>query len=653
MGESDPSPSLITSQWIERAFEEAPAVIAIHQGPEHRFVFANRRFRDSSDGRLMVGLPYAVAFPEFVAQGYLEIFDRVYRTGEPFQASGARADTPRAPGGAPEERYWNLVFQPTRDDNGEVDGLMSFAFEVSDQVFATRRAEAARQRYDDLVEGIGVMVWTIRLEGWTPLWVGGKVEAVLGIPAAAAMSPERWRQGIHSEDLERVEAARQSLRAPGDRYEVEYRLEDPDGEHRWLSESARLEQDEAGGGPVAWGLTQDVTARVASQGERERFQARVLHGQKLESLGLLAGGIAHDFNNLLTAILGHASLAELLAGPNAPSSKPIASMVAAAKRASELTHQLLAYSGKGHFRVASMNLNDEVQGIATLLRATLSKKVSLELDLADSLPVVEGDLSQIQQVLMNLVLNGAESIGEQSGSVAVRTGVQHLDERDLVGAASLTDTRPGRFAFVEVSDTGAGMDAATMGRIFDPFFTTKVSGRGLGLAAVQGIVRGHGGLIRVYSEPGSGTTFKVLLPAGGPSPDAVVATSPPIPASARALTVLVVDDEPAVRELARTVLEFGGYRVVEAEDGVEAVETFRALSADIALVLMDLTMPRMSGEEAYGELLRIRPDVRVIFSSGYNEVEATRRLLGREAQSFIQKPYTVRELLAVVRTRLA
>lgn len=631
---------------IERAFEDAPALIAIHRGPEHHFVFANRRFRESTDGREMVGRRYADAFPEFVEQGYLAIFDQVYATGVPFIATGARADTPRFRGAAPEERYWNVTFQPTHDENGLVDGLTSHAFEVTEHVLMRRKAELAEKRYDDLVNALDVVVWCVDAETWTPAWVRGDVGALLRIPQAAAQTAAGWSAAIHPADAAAVTAARGSIRTAGERYRIEYRHGSEETGWRWIAESAQVGVEPEARGTAIWGLMHDVTDRVRRQHEAERLQAQLLHVQKLESLGVLAGGVAHDFNNLLTAILGNASLAELQTDPGDPSMRSIAAMVAAAKRASSLTGQLLAFSGRGHFRVEQVNVNSQIQELVVLLEASVPKKVTLRVDANPSLPNVDADVSQLNQVLMNLVINGAEAIGEQGGSVVVRTGRQVLEARDLASVGAFPDTAPGPFVFVEVSDTGHGMDEGTLARIFDPFFTTKVSGRGLGLAAVQGIIRGHRGAIRVYSELGRGTTFKIFLPTSVElsEREAVTETTP----GSNCGTVLVVDDEPAVRQFARAALEFAGFRVIEAVDGREGVETFRALAGEIDLVLLDLTMPRMNGEEALAEMRKIRSSTTIVLSSGYNHVEATRRLVGRGKVEFIQKPYPAKELISLV-----
>lgn len=640
----DETTEIAAEQFIARAFEDAPALIAIHRGPDHRFGYVNRRWRDSFGGRNPLGRPLREVFPELVGIGYIDRFDAVFATGTPSVEAGGRADLPRWVGGPAEERYWNFAFQPSRRADGSVDGVTVFAFEVTEHVLMRRAAELAEKRYDDLAEALNVVVWCVEAEGWRPEWVRGDVSELLRIPTSEALNPASWWRLIHPDDAEAVAKARASIHEPGDRYRVEYRHGTVETGWRWIAESAQLRAEVDAARPALWGLMQDVTERAEHQRERDRLQTQLLHVQKLESLGVLAGGIAHDFNNLLTAILGNASLAEMQLDSAHPAMRSIAAMVGAARRASDLTSQLLAFSGRGHFRVQPVDVNGQLRELVVLLEASIPKKVNLRVEAYPAIPMVEADLSQLNQVLMNLVINGAEAIGDQGGTVLVRTGVQVLEARDLL-TGTFPETRPGTFVFVEVSDSGQGMDDLTLARIFDPFFTTKVSGRGLGLAAVQGIVRGHRGVVRVYSEPGRGTTFKVFLPTG------VSCAAPEVPPTAvvtKQGTVLVVDDEPAVRAFARSALEFGGYRVIEAADGLDGVETFRVLAGEIDLVLLDLTMPRMNGEEALTEMRKLRPGTPVVLTSGYNQVEATRRLVGRGSVEFIQKPYPVRDLLALV-----
>jgi len=377
---------------------------------------------------------------------------------------------------------------------------------------------------------------------------------------------------------------------------------------------------------------------------RKHVEEQLRHTQKLESLGVLAGGVAHDFNNLLTGILGNASLALESISSYHPLRGLLRDIVNASERASHLTRQLLAYAGKGRFVIEPVDLSALVREISTLIQSSIPKNVQLRMELTDNLPPIQADASQLQQIVMNLVINGAEAIGpKESGTVLVTTGIQQVDERYLLssleGSAELVT---GLYVSLDVHDNGCGMDEVTIGRIFDPFFTTKFQGRGLGLAAVQGIVRGHNGTMKVYSRPGKGTTFKVLFPAT--EQGVAVKKMPSFQAAANNELILVVDDEEVVRRTAKAMLERHGYSVLLAEDGQQAVELFRVLSDKISAVLLDMTMPIMDGEEAFSRMSAIKPDVKVILSSGYNEVEAVRRFTGKGLAGFIQKPYSSQAL---------
>jgi len=385
--------------------------------------------------------------------------------------------------------------------------------------------------------------------------------------------------------------------------------------------------------------------------KQKQLEEQLRHTQKLESLGVLAGGVAHDFNNLLTGILGNASLALETVSSNNPVRGMLRDILAASEHASHLTRQLLAYAGKGRFVVEPVNLSSLVREISHLVQTSIPKSVQLRLDLQEDVPAIEADSSQMQQLVMNLVINGAEAIGEgTAGTVLVATNVQDVDEQYLLTTVGNTNIPPGRYVNLEVHDTGVGMDEATIERIFDPFFTTKFMGRGLGLAAVQGIVRSHKGAMRVYSRRGKGSTFKVLLPAI----EQPVARSTREPEQVLTGTgaVLVVDDEQIVRRTAKAMLERYGYTVVLAENGQEAVTLFRMLADQIAVVLLDMTMPVMGGEETFRAVQSIRPDVKVILSSGYNEVEAVRRFTGKGLAGFIQKPYSASALAQKIKTVL-
>jgi PAS domain S-box-containing protein len=385
--------------------------------------------------------------------------------------------------------------------------------------------------------------------------------------------------------------------------------------------------------------------------EKRRIEEQLRHTQKLESLGVLAGGVAHDFNNLLTGILGNASLALDATPAHHRNCDLLDEVIKAAQRAADLTRQLLAYAGKGRFVMRTLDLSELVREISELVQASIPKRVVLRLQLAEGLPGIDADAGQLQQIIMNLVINGAEAVGQEGGTVLVSTSMQHVDETYMATMINSGEQlRSGEYVALEVHDTGSGMDEGTLARIFDPFFTTKFAGRGLGLSAVLGIVRAHKGALKVYTKPGQGTTFKVLFPASSQaitrddrSPDSDLEGTG---------SILVVDDEEIVRQTARHTLERYGYEVITAADGVAAVELFAGNPDRFLLVLLDLTMPVMTGEEALRRLQTISPKVRVLLSSGYNEVEAIQRFAGKGLAGFIQKPYTAAALAARVKSVL-
>ena len=380
----------------------------------------------------------------------------------------------------------------------------------------------------------------------------------------------------------------------------------------------------------------------------EKEQAkRWEHTQRLESLGVLAGGIAHDFNNILTAIMGNAALAERGLDDASPAKKKLATIEMSAQRAADLCQQMLAYSGKGKFVIKPVDLSKLVDEMVHLIEVSIEKNVVIKYHLADNLPVVEVDTAQVQQVILNLITNANEAIGNKSGVISFSTGVMTAD-RPYLEASFCDDSVPdGRFTYIEVSDTGCGMDGETVKKIFDPFFTTKFTGRGLGMSAVLGIVRGHHGALRVYSEVGRGTTFKVLFPV---SEEAVIegAVAECADDWKAEGTILVVDDEDTIREVAAMMLEEIGFSTLTAVDGVQAIEVFRQHQEQIRAVLLDMTMPKMDGKACFRELRRIDPHVRVVLSSGYSEEDATARFSGKKLAGFVQKPYSPEQLKAVM-----
>jgi two-component system cell cycle sensor histidine kinase/response regulator CckA len=402
-------------------------------------------------------------------------------------------------------------------------------------------------------------------------------------------------------------------------------------------------KDGAWAGRVCFGL--DYTEKKRQEEQRLALERKLLDSQKLESLGVLAGGIAHDFNNLLTAILGNANLAAMRLEDENPARGYLTNIEKTSLRAAELCKQMLAYSGKGRFAMQYLDLNEVVRETLDLLEVSITKKASLRVESRPRLPHAYADATQIRQVMMNLVINASEAIGDRSGMIRVRTGVLTADAAYFENACGNPEAGPGEYVFVEVSDTGSGMSAETQARIFDPFFTTKFTGRGLGLAAVLGIVRGHKGALKILSEPGKGSTFKFLLPVATIVPRPQVNQTTNVgPSWKGSGTILVVDDDPTVRAVTSRLVEACGFEVLQAVDGRHGVEVFSEKRNKIRGVVLDMTMPNLNGQEAFQEMRKIQPGVKVLLMSGFSEYTTTTQLNGFSPAGFLQKPFRPEEL---------
>lgn len=460
---------------------------------------------------------------------------------------------------------------------------------------------------------------------------------------------------VHPDDRElvREQIVKKSRGDPDAKASYEFRFLRPDGEVRTLQLYSRHVEHEYD--QIILGVLVDVTERKRAEEERARLEAQMRHAQKLESLGVLAGGIAHDFNNLLVGILGNASFIFDDLPEGSSTRQSVAHIIDAAERAAELVREMLAYSGRGHFLVEPVNLSVLTRDMAHLLESSISKRAVLEYALEEKLPNILADAAQMRQIIMNLLTNASEAVEDSGGTIRLSTGVIEADRQYLLDSILAEELPEGQYVFVEVADSGVGIEPRLLPRIFEPFYSTKFTGRGLGLAAVLGIVRGHKGAIKVTSRPGNGSVFRVLFPVHE-DPAAIVPVasvgSPVSEMPSPTGWVLVVDDEEIVRSIARRILEREGFRVLLARDGEEGLEVFRAEHERLHAVVLDLTMPKLGGEEVFKRMRAINPRVPVLLSSGYDEQEVVGRLDHDGLAGFVQKPYRAANLLAKLRRAL-
>jgi len=532
-------------------------------------------------------------------------------------------------------------------EEGEQVGVYAIYRDITGRKRAERALRESEERYRALTEEALAGVYILHQDRL--LFVNSEMERITGYSREELLAMDDVKEIIHDEDLPRT-IQRGARMEKGDevapRYEM--RLIRKDGDVRTLLVDTRRVPYE--GKSVVLGNCFDITDKVRAEERRRDLEAQIRQAQKFESLGILAGGIAHDFNNLLLGVMGNAELAIDSIPDDFPAQTNLREIVNAAHSAADLCSQMLAYSGKGQYVTELVDLNRLVKQMGNLLEVSIHKDIHLEYDLSEQSPTLVADSSQIRQIVMNLIINASEAIGEQEGEIVITTGIRHCSREYLRDARLGADIPSGRYSFLEVSDNGSGMDEQTMELIFDPFYTTKFAGRGLGLAAVLGIVRSQEGAIKLASVPEEGTTFTILFPAGEriePSMEPARPTKDTCTGEGR--TVLLADDEELALSVGRKVLQKAGYEVLTAEDGIRALEVFSDSDTAISCVILDLTMPRMGGEQAYEKLRELDPEVPIILSSGYTEQEITERFRDKgEIAGFIHKPYTVKQLLATL-----
>lgn len=541
-----------------------------------------------------------------------------------------------------------LTGQPVTNYDCDILGLFALTF---GRIYRLKSIEGALQRteeqYRSIVEGQTDLICRFGQDG-TILFANRAFCRYRDV-APQSITEHNYLDWLHPDDRQSVQTALEGLTAENPSAVLEHRVQSADGEPRWHNVVYRVLLSHQGSITGYQSVARDITARKNEEAQRLKLEEQLRAAHKLESLGVLAGGIAHDFNNLLMGILGNASLALMDLSEDSPTYECITDIHTAATRAAELANQMLVYSGRGSFTNKRVDLTALVREMSQLLAASISKRATLRYDFAPDLPPMEGDPTQLRQVVMNLITNASDAMGSHSGVVHIHTIARRLDAKDMVTSIVNSELEPFDAICLEVSDDGCGMSEEVLEKIFDPFYTTKFTGRGLGLAATLGIVRGHRGTIHVRSVPGHGTAFTLCFPAATALGEADVEETPADEAPrVHGKCVLVVDDEEAVRVVAKRALERHGFKVVLANDGREALDLYAAAPDEFDVVVLDMNMPRLDGPQTCRALKGLNHDVKVILSSGYTEQMAVEHAANSSFTDFIHKPYSPKLLVEII-----
>jgi len=528
--------------------------------------------------------------------------------------------------------------------------MLLYFYTVQLRVGIRKRTAALEQvssEYKDILDAMQDAYYRADLQG-NIVWVSLACERQLGYARSELIG--KPLDTLYYEVSGRQAFVSALEKNDGNLQHFELCLKHRDGNRVWVEVNSQYCFDKDGNCIGVEGNVRNISERKQAERESQELTGQLQQAQKMESIGVLAGGIAHDFNNLLVGMMGNAELAMLDAPEQGDMRYYLQQIFKASRKGADLVRQMLAYSGQGRFAMGDQDINKLLQDVSDLLETVIGKHARLEKQLMDELPHVYGDKNQLTQLIMNLMTNASEALGGKPGNITLRTGVRRLEKQDFTGMYMATDLEAGDFVFIEVEDGGCGMDAQTQDRIFDPFFTTKETGSGLGLAALLGIVRSHNGTLALKSQPGTGSCFSVYFPALAKkdlveNPELTGEFNRPVTLRG---TVLVVDDEEAVRSVASRLLQHEGLTVITAHDGEKAVELFREHADEIAFVLLDLTMPQMDGEQTFHALHGIRADIPVILSSGFSAIEAVERLQHFGLAGFVRKPYTRKVLLEEV-----
>ena len=562
-------------------------------------------------------------------------------------------------------KHWNAVEIPILHVNGTVSTILWNSATIFENDGTTPLATIAqghdiskRKRVEDalyksehefrmLAEAMPQIVWITRPDGWNIYFNQQWVEYT-GLTLEESYG-HGWNKPFHPDDQQRAWDAWQNATQNLSTYSLECRLRRADGVYTWWLIRGVPILDECGAVIKWFGTCTDIDEFKHAEEEKLVLEQQFQHTQKLESLGVLAGGIAHDFNNILAVILCNCSL--LQNRPNM-ADELVPEIEVAAHRAADLCRQMLEYAGKARPVPSKVNMTALVTDMTKMLKATIGQNVIINLSPTKDIPLIKADASQLRQVVMNLIINAAEAIGEAQGGILVsllqtEIGGENPPSKDHLGGV----ITPGKYICLEVTDSGCGMDEETKHRVFEPFYTTKFTGRGLGMLAVLGIIKAHNGALQLFSQPGQGSTFKVYLPAHGNETaknDTLQQSAAPVPWQGSG-TILLVEDEPQLMFIAKTLIQELGFTVIEALDGKEALEVYQKNASDITMVLTDLGMPVMDGYELIHELKKRAPELPIIISSGFGDCDITSRIAREDIAGLVSKPYNFEKLREVLK----
>jgi two-component system cell cycle sensor histidine kinase/response regulator CckA len=560
----------------------------------------------------------------------------VFETGNPARVLHTHYDNRN------QEIYVECHAYPIKDSAGNVIRAIETLNDVTDRIRLEQKLKDSEEKYRDLYDNAPDGYYSLAESG--PILEANRTFLkMLGYRRDEVIGKLFIEDLLSDDSVKTCHTKFPELKKAGHMRNLELTMVKKDGTLLPVTMHATAVYDGEGNFAMSRSVIRDITERKGIDEERRKLQEQLFQSQKLEALGTLAGGIAHDFNNLLASILGYASLAKTDLHPDNPVYQHVDIIETASLRASELTQQLLAFAKGGKYDAKPTDVNAIVREVVALLSRLIEKNITIVLAADSNLRHAVCDAGQIQQAIINICLNGRDAM-PQGGTLTVRTENVRLEIKDV---QFFVDVPPGDYVRISVSDTGMGMDRETQERLFEPFFTTKEKGTGLGLALTYGIIKKHGGFIQVFSEPGKGSTLEVNLLACM-SDETCLKKKDIVGLRRGSETILVVDDEPMVKQLAKDVLKRYGYTVLTAGGGEEAIDVFRQRSAEIDAVILDMVMPTMEGREVFRKLLELRPGVKVIISSGYSHDRDADDLIELGARSFVQKPFRIAELVKVV-----